>query len=90
MDDITTGHKVNVALTEDGVSGTGNTWGQANYYSGGTDLIGDDGVNWADLPSTVPASQMIYDHVARAILAPFDGMNNSFEDAMIAGDEKSI
>lgn len=79
---------MNVALTEDGVSGTGDGWAQANYFSGANDLIGIDGVNWRDLPNPVPAADMIYDHVARAILAPFGGLENSFEENMAVGDEK--
>ncbi|MFT4534578.1 MAG: hypothetical protein ACJA1A_003612 [Saprospiraceae bacterium] len=85
---ISTNHKVNVAITEDGVSGTGTGWAQVNYYSGGADLIGVDGVNWADLPDPVPAADMVYDHVARAILAPYTGLENSFTEDMAVDDEK--
>ncbi len=85
---ISTNFKVNVAITEDGVSGTGSSWAQANYYSGGSDLIGIDGVNWADLADPVPAADMVYDHVARAILAPYSGLVQSFTENMAIGDEK--
>lgn len=85
LEDISSNHKVNVALTEDNVSGTGNGWGQANYYSGSQDLIDDNGVNWRDLPATV---QTEYDHVARAILAPYDGMENSFPDGLSVDGQK--
>ncbi|MGK0317673.1 MAG: hypothetical protein ACI86M_003918, partial [Saprospiraceae bacterium] len=85
---ISTNFKVNVAITEDGVSGTGSSWAQANYYSGGSDLIGIDGVNWADLADPVPAADMVYDHVARAILAPFSGLENSFIEEMAIDEEK--
>jgi hypothetical protein len=88
LEPISTGFKVNVALTEDGVSGTGSSWAQANYFSGGSDLIGIDGVNWAELPDPVPAADMIYDHVARAILAPFSGLENSFDVDLAVGEEK--
>jgi len=81
-------HKVNVVLTEDGVTGTSSGYNQANYYAGGSDLIDINGVNWADLPSTVPAADMVYDHVARAILAPFGGMEGSFDGGLNVGDEK--
>ena len=89
LDEISTTHKVNVALTEDNVSGTGNGWGQVNYYSNSQDLIGDDGVNWRDLPATVPGSDIEYDHVARAILAPFSGLGKSFETAL-SGDDQHV
>ena len=85
---ISTNHKVNVALTEDGVAGTGSNWDQDNYFSGSMDLIGIDGVNWRDLPNPVPAADMVYDHVARAILAPFSGLENSFTEDMAVGEEK--
>ena len=67
--------KIACVLTEDGVSGTANDYSQSNYYSGGADgdLIGLDGTNWADLPGTVNASNMVYDHVARALSPSFDG-----------------
>jgi len=79
---LSDGYKVNIVVTEDGVTGTSSGYGQRNYFSGATDLIGDDGVNWRDLPSTVPAADMVYDHVARAILAPFTGLANSFEQGL--------
>lgn len=90
LEDISPAFKVNVALTEDDVTGTSSGYGQANYYSGGSDLIDDNGVNWADLPSTVPPADMEYDHVARAILAPFDGMSNSFTEMLTVGNEKAF
>ena len=67
--------KIACVLTEDGVSGTANNYSQSNYYSGGADgdLIGLDGTNWADLPGTVNASNMVYDHVARALSPSFNG-----------------
>lgn len=88
LEDINTNFKVNIALTEDGVSGTGSSWGQANYYSGSQDLIDDNGMNWRDLPTTVPAADMIYDHVARAILAPFAGMDDSFKEDLAIDGQK--
>ena len=85
---LSTDHKVNIALTEDGVTGTSSGYGQRNYYSGSQDLIDDNGVNWRDLPSTVPAADMVYDHVARAILAAFDGLPNSFSEELAVDDTK--
>jgi len=75
-------YKVNVAITEDGVMGDAAGYAQANYYSGSQDLIDIHGVNWRDLPATIPASQMVHDHVARAILAPYEGLENSFEGGL--------
>lgn len=67
--------KIACVLTEDNVSGTTSGYDQSNYYSGGDagDLVGVDGVNWADLSSTVSATTMVYHHVARALSPSFDG-----------------
>ena len=83
-------YKVNVALTEDGVTGTGSGYAQANYYSGSQDLIDIHGVNWRDLPATIPASDMVHDHVARAILAPYEGLENSFEGGLAKDETKLL
>ncbi len=90
LEDISTEYKVNVAMSEDGVTGTGSGYAQSNYFAGSTDLIDDNGVNWRDLPATVPAEDMVYDHVARAILAPFTGMVNSFQETLSEGETKSF
>jgi hypothetical protein len=89
LEEINPGFKVNVVLTEDGVKGTSSDYGQSNYYSGSSDLIDDNGVNWRDLPSTVPAANMVYDHVARAILAPYVGLPASFEDGLAVNESKA-
>ena len=67
--------KIACVLTEDNVSGMGSGYAQSNSYSGGGagDLIGVDGTNWADLPTSVSASSMVYHHVARALSPSFDG-----------------
>ena len=79
--------KIACVLTEDGVSGTSGSYAQSNSYSGGAsgDLIGLDGVNWADLSSSVSASMMVYDHVARAIMPSFDGFAG-FPNSIQAGN----
>ncbi|MEE9374467.1 MAG: T9SS type A sorting domain-containing protein [Saprospiraceae bacterium] len=82
---ISTNHKINVVLTEDDVEGTGSSWKQANYFSGAQDLISYDGTNWRDLPANVTTD---YDHVARAMLAPYTGLENSFTEDLNVNDEK--
>lgn len=79
--------KVAVVLVEDSVTGSGSDWGQANYYSGGGngELTGA-GKQWHNEPGTVPASEMVYDHVARSITPGFLGMNNSFPAMTAMGD----
>ena len=76
--------KIACVLTEDNVSGVSSGYSQSNYYSGGDagDLVGVDGTNWADLPGTVSASNMVYHHVARALSPSFEGYSgfpNSIE-----------
>lgn len=73
--EIVEGWSVACVLIEDHVTGTSSGYAQSNYYSGGSygPLVGVDGIDWADLPATVPASSMVYHDVARAISPSFDG-----------------
>ena len=68
-------YKLACILVEDSVTGTTPQYYQANSYSGGGagSLIDVDGTDWANMPSSVPASQMVYRHVARAIAPSFLG-----------------
>lgn len=82
-------YKMLCVITEDSVTGTGSGWAQSNYYSSSSnniDLIDDNGVNWKDLANPVPAAQMNYNHVARAITPSFDGDNTCFPASINAGD----
>lgn len=68
-------YQISVVITEDGVTGTGNDYAQANNYAGGGQgMMG----GYENLPNPVPASQMVYDHVARLQLGGFDGDAGSF------------
>ncbi|WP_417612901.1 T9SS type A sorting domain-containing protein [Owenweeksia hongkongensis] len=78
------------AITEDSVHGTESGYGQSNYYSGSQSLVGLNGVDWQNLPSKVPASQMVYDHVARAIAPSFAGYQNSFPASVNANDQHTV
>ena len=62
-------------MVEDSVTGTATSYYQSNSYSGGASgsLIDVDGTDWANMPSNVPASQMIYRHVARSVAPGFMG-----------------
>ena len=64
--------RLGVVLTEDGVTGTTSQYNQANAYSGGGNGVMG---GYELLPNPVPAAQMVYDHVARAITPSFDGAN---------------
>ncbi len=68
-------YKLACIIVEDSVTGTGPDYYQANSYSGGGagPLVDVDGTDWANLPSNVPASSMIYRHVGRSISPSFTG-----------------
>jgi hypothetical protein len=57
-------YRLAAVVTENDVTGTASGYNQANYYSGGG--AGDMG-GYEDLPDPVPAADMVYDHVARAL-----------------------
>ena len=61
-------------------------WSQANAYGSGTN--GPMG-GFESLPTTVPASQMVYNHVGRKILPGFSGDVNSFPTTN-AGDVHTV
>jgi hypothetical protein len=80
----TTGaYKVACVLTEDGVTGTGSGYNQSNAYAGGNN--GAMG-GFESLPSPVPAAQMVYDHVARAIAPSFAGQTGVIAATTTVGD----
>jgi len=78
------GSDYNLALviTEDGVTGTGPGYNQVNAYAGGNN--GPMG-GYENLPNPVPASQMVYDHVARIITPSFGG-ESPFPELVNAGE----
>jgi hypothetical protein len=80
-------YRLACVLTEDGVTGTGSGYDQANAYAGGGN--GPMG-GYELLPNPVPASQMVYDHVARDIAPDFDGDPNSFPATVNAGEQHSV
>lgn len=75
-------YRLNVVLTEDGVTGTTAGYNQTNYYAGGGygSMYG-----WEDLPSSVPAADMVYDFVAREIVDGWDGSEGSVPTSVSAG-----
>ena len=76
------GYRIAQVLVEDGVHGTGSTWNQTNYYSGGGN--GPMG-GYEDLGSAVPAAAMTYNHVARALVGPYTGVVGSVPTSNAAG-----
>ena len=75
-----------VVITEDGVTGTGSGYNQANYYSGGGQ--GNMG-GYESLPDPVPAADMVYDHVGRALLGGFNGQPGSVPGSITDGQVAS-
>ncbi|MBT8234438.1 MAG: Omp28-related outer membrane protein [Saprospiraceae bacterium] len=69
-------NRIAIVITEDGVTGTSSGYAQSNYYAGGD--RGPMG-GYENLPATVPASGMVYDHVARAVPLGYAGDTSSFE-----------
>jgi hypothetical protein len=80
-------YKLACVLTEDGVIGTGAGWSQSNAYAGGAN--GEMG-GFEALPNPVPAAQMVYNHVARAILPSFNGFANSFPAFVSSGESHTV
>ena len=71
------GFSLACVLVEDSVTGAGSGWSQPNAYSGGAagPLVDVDGSDWANKPTSVLYTQMIYRHVARGIKPSFNGAN---------------
>jgi hypothetical protein len=83
----TNAFKLAAVLVENGVTGTTSGYNQSNYYAGGG--LGEMG-GYENLPSTVPASQMVYDHVARALAPSFSGLTNSFPATVNSGETHTV
>lgn len=75
---------VTAVLTEDSVTGTASGYNQANAYA--NNAAGVMG-GYELLPNPVPASKMIYDHVARAVSGLKSNNNNSFSGSYKIGDK---
>lgn len=84
--DVNSELRFGAIITEDSLYGTASNWGQTNYYAGGGNgpMCG-----FESLPATVPASQMVYDHVAREILDTPYGTEGSIVAPVTAGLTKS-
>ena len=67
-------YRLGVIIVEDNVTGTAAGYNQTNYYAGGAN--GAMG-GYESLPDPVPAANMVYDHVGRALLGGYSGQANS-------------
>lgn len=79
-------YKLAVVLTEDDVTGTGSTYNQTNYYAGGGQGVMG---GYEALANPVPAANMVYDHVGRALLGGFTGQAGSVPGAITDGQTAS-
>jgi hypothetical protein len=80
-------YKLAIVLSEDEVTGTGSTYGQSNAYAGGASGVMG---GYELLSNPVPASQMVYNHVARAIAPSFGGTNIAFPATINSGETYTI
>lgn len=74
--------RIGAIMIEDGVTGTGSQYDQANFYAGGSN--GPMG-GFESLPNPVPASQMVYDYVGRMLLGGYNGQANSVPGPIVDG-----
>lgn len=61
-------------VMEDSVTGTGAGYNQSNAYAGGGNGVMG---GFEALPNPVPAAQMVYSHVGRALLGGYNGQQGS-------------
>lgn len=83
LQDVPAGYKLAAILIENGVTGTGSGFNQANAYGGnsngpmgGFELVG----------GTIAAADIAYNHVGRALIGGWNGDANSITSAMTTGD----
>ena len=81
----TANYRLGVIIIEDNVTGTTSGYNQANAYSGGTTPMG----GYELLPNPVPAAQMVYDHVGRALLGTYNGQAGSVPTSLSDGQTAS-
>ena len=75
-------YRLGVIIIEDNVTGTAASYNQSNAYSGGAN--GAMG-GFESLPNPVPAANMVYDHVGRALLGGYSGQANSIPTTITDG-----
>lgn len=85
-EDINNDWKIACTLVENHVTGTSSGYNQSNYYAGGGNGVMG---GYENLPSQVPAADMVYDDVARAISPNFTGYVG-FTDINQSGNTKTF
>lgn len=74
--------RFSVIMVEDDVTGTTSGYNQSNYYA--ANAHGPMG-GYESLPGSVPASQMVYDHVGRMLLGGYSGQAGSIPATLTDG-----
>ncbi len=84
--DLTGDFRFNAVVIEDGVTGTTAQYNQVNYYSFQSNNLPLQGAghNWQQEPNPVPAANMVYDFVARAIMGGWLGTASSIPTTITA------
>ncbi len=84
-------YRLGVIMVEDDVKGTASGYNQTNYYSSASQNIALTGAghNWQQEPNPVPAANMVYDHVGRALLGGYAGQAGSVPAAITDGQVAS-
>jgi Outer membrane protein Omp28/Secretion system C-terminal sorting domain/Cleaved Adhesin Domain len=75
-------YRLAIVVVENNVTGTTANYGQVNYYAGGANGVMG---GYELLPATVPAAQMVYDEVGRALLGGYNGEAGSVPTTIIDG-----
>ncbi|MCO6489212.1 MAG: choice-of-anchor J domain-containing protein [Phaeodactylibacter sp.] len=86
LDDIN--YRLCAVIVEDSVTGSGSGYNQVNYYSyqsNNLPLVGA-GHDWQAEPDPVPASDMVYMDVGRALLGGYNGLAGIIPSSVVAGD----
>jgi Secretion system C-terminal sorting domain/Outer membrane protein Omp28 len=84
VDKANANYKFAAIILENGVTGTANNYAQNNVYAAnGTDIFDWEGINWRYMGSPIAATSMVYNHVGRALLGGFNGINGSMPAAII-------
>jgi hypothetical protein len=79
-------YRLAVVISEDDVTGTATGYRQTNYYAGGANGVMG---GYETKPNPVPANQMVYDHVGRALLGGYDGQADSVPATITDGQTAS-
>ena len=74
--------RLGVIISEDGVHGTTAGYKQTNYYAANANGVMG---GFESLPNPVPAAQMTYNHVGRALLGGYSGQTGSVPTTITDG-----